>query len=92
MRIDREFEITIENAIRERLSNGIDAIISIEKISVCETTSEITIQVKIETSAKPEDIAERYFGLTRKVREALGDRWRDFFPIITPNIEQRVHA
>ena len=92
MRIDREFEIAIENAIRERFSEGIDATISIEKISVCETTSEITIQVKIETSAQPKDIAERYFGLTRKVREVLGEGWQDFFPIITPNIEKRVHA
>lgn len=70
------------------------AVTNVEVISadVDEEHREIRLVVAIETEARAEDLADGYFGLTGVVREALGDKWRGFFPIITPQFGMGKHA
>ncbi len=93
MGFEAELEQRIKDLITDRLGEDLDAIISIESIEIIEADSEIRILVEIKTDESPEKLAKRYFGLTGKVREALGERWGEYFPVITPNIERNIiHA
>lgn len=92
MRFDSDLENRIADLIREKLGQDLRAQISIESFEVVEEDAEIRILVHIETDASPEELADRYFGLTGRVRDALGDRWRDYFPVITPSIGHAAHA
>lgn len=93
MSFEANLEQHIKDLIMARLGEDLDAVILIESIEIIEANSEIRILVDIKTNESPEKLAKRYFGLTGKVREALGDRWGEYFPVITPNIERNiVHA
>ena len=92
MKIDKKLEKILETLIRDQLSVSSDAEVSIESVEVVEATSEIRIVVNIETEASSDELARRYFGLTSLVRSRLGNRWEEFFPVITPNIGHGVHA
>ncbi|MDX8354677.1 hypothetical protein [Cognatiyoonia sp. IB215182] len=92
MKIADELLSDVEALIAEQLGDGLQADVKIERIDVSESQLQIHIFVSIETEAKPSEIADRYFGLTGRVRDALGDSWRDFFPVITPNIGHHVNA
>ena len=87
MGFEAELEARIKELIAERLGENLNATVTIESIEVIEADSEIRIVVEIKTDVAPEILAKRYFGLTGKVREALGDKWGAYFPVITPNIE-----
>lgn len=90
--LSTELNKTIADVIIKRLKDGLDADVTVKSIVVSENTLEITIEVEIQTAAKPEDVASRYFGLTGRVRDALGERWRDFYPVITPTFTEGTHA
>ena len=53
---------------------------------------EIRLVFTIETDADPELIGRRFFGLTDKVRTALGDDWRGYFPILQSEIDRGAAA
>lgn len=92
MDFDKDLEGRVVDLIKEKLGRDLNAQIFIESIEVLEADSEIRIFVRIETDTAPEELAKRYFGLTGRVREALGERWRDYFPVITPSIGHAAHA
>ena len=92
MFIDEKLEAAILEIIKQRLGDEIGTTISIDSIEVFESKSEIRIVVQIETAANSGELADRYFGLTGRVRDVLGDRWADFFPIITPKFGSSAHA
>lgn len=92
MQIEGELQERLQAIISERLGEDLVAEIQIESISILEAEREIHIVVSIQTDARPEDIADRYFGLTGRVRATLGEKWQRFFPVITPNIGHQVNA
>lgn len=91
MDVDQQIVESITRTIRERLALDGDSTVSVDSISVDEQNSEIRIHLLIRTEAEPRVIAAGYFGLTGKVRAALGEKWSDFFPVISPTIN-RLHA
>jgi hypothetical protein len=91
-RIGDDLKKTLSDLIAERLADGIDAEVRVTSIEVSENRLEIMIEVEISTVAEPDEVAERYFGLTGRVRDALGEGWRDFYPVITPTFSSEVHA
>jgi len=92
MDFDKDLEAHVIGLIKEKLGHDLNAQVVIESIEVLEAEAEIRFLVRIETDTAPEELAKRYFGLTGRVREALGDRWRDYFPVITPSIGHSAHA
>lgn len=92
MNLEKQLEERLQAVIAQRLGENLSADIRIESISVSEAREEIHIVVRIETNEAPEEIADRYFGLTGKVRETLGEKWNRFFPVITPHITHHVNA
>lgn len=95
--------MNIPNGLRKHLETAVLAAfpdklvteIEIEEITADFDTREIRITLTVSTQVDPDDFAESYFGLTGKVRHSLantGEKWRNFFPIITPSIGHEVHA
>ncbi|SFG14713.1 hypothetical protein [Roseobacter denitrificans] len=90
----------LDAEIRERLLEAISEKFALENVENIEVTSfdvdsdrrEVRIVVSITTTTEPKSIAEGYFGLTSKVRTALGSDWKDFFPVITPEIASGANA
>ncbi|PUB14251.1 hypothetical protein DFP92_106125 [Yoonia sediminilitoris] len=66
--------------------------IEVTSIEVDQDELKIRIELLITTTERPEMLAKSYFGLTGKVREALGSDWSGFFPVITPQINSGMHA
>lgn len=66
--------------------------VEVTSIEVDREELKILIQLSIRTNEKPDVVAQSYFGLTGKVREALGTNWSGFFPVITPNFSSGIHA
>ena len=64
----------------------------LESIGIYEDKEEIRLVFTIETDADPEMIGRCFFGLTDKVRKALGDDWREYFPILQSEIDRGVAA
>lgn len=91
MEIDKNAIIALRKIIADQLGAAAKSA-EILSINVDDERSEIRIVVAIQSDAKPQDLAEGYFGLTGSVREALGERWRGFFPVITPHIGIGEHA
>lgn len=92
LEIDSKTKVSLENLIRHRLGEGLGADVEVVSIAVEANRLEIVIDVYIGAEAEPTAVAERFFGLTSQVRNTLGDRWRDFYPVITPNFDDRLHA
>ncbi len=92
MEIDEGLKAQILEVIKDRLNLGDESQIIIRSMNVDHLNAEIKIELEIVTLATPEVIAEGYFGLTRRVRAALGDSWDDYFPVITPSITSVAHA
>ena len=91
MQVNDELRAELQRLIASKLGGSEVESLSIESIDVIENKREIRIVVKIKTKEGAADaatIADRYFGLTGKVREALGESWNEFFPIITPKFGQ----
>ena len=93
MSFDEDLKSRINSIIAQRLGKNLDAQITVESIEVVESESVINIVVRIETAEPPKELAKRYFGLTGRVRDELGEDWRNYFPVILPSIgNTRVHA
>lgn len=92
MVLEKTLKDQIIALIAHELGQDLDANIVIDSFEVLEDAEEIRIRVRIETDASPEVLARRYFGLTGSVREVMGDRWKNFFPVITPLIGHPMHA
>lgn len=82
----------ITNAIKTRFNlDGLTGI-EVKSIEVDLAEQKIMIELVITTTEQPEALAKSYFGVTRKVREALGKDWAGFFPVITPQFSAGIHA
>lgn len=78
--------------IRSKFDFDETSSIEVASIEVDMEEHKIRIELIITTTERPEVLAKSYFGLTGKVREALGSDWSGFFPVITPQINSGVHA
>lgn len=82
----------ISNAIKIKFNLDATSDIQVTSIEVDQDEQKIRIELLITTTERPAVLAKSYFGLTGKVREALGPGWSGFFPVITPQINSGVHA
>jgi len=82
----------ILRVIVAKFDDGIVDDIVIDSIRVDERSAEIIIKIVLTTTAEPARLAEGYFGMTGSVRKALGSKWSEFFPIITPILGRETHA
>jgi len=82
----------IIEVIRAKFNLDAASKIEVSSIEVDQNEHKIRIEVLITTTEKPEALAKGYFGLTGKVRDALGSDWSGFFPVITPQINAGLHA
>lgn len=82
----------IINVIRSKFDLDAASKIEVKTIEVDQDEHKIRIEILITTTERPEALAKGYFGLTGKVREALGSDWSGFFPVITPQINSGMHA
>jgi len=82
----------IINVIRSKFDLDAASKIEVKSIEVDQEEHKIRIEILITTTERPEALAKGYFGLTGKVREALGSDWSGFFPVITPQINSGMHA
>lgn len=78
--------------IRSKFALDAASEIEITSIQIDRDEHKILIELMITTTERPKDLAKSYFGLTGKVREALGSDWSGFFPVITPQIHTGAHA
>ncbi|MEX0280990.1 MAG: hypothetical protein AB3N13_07335 [Arenibacterium sp.] len=91
---------TLDNVVADEIINVIRSKFDLDAASKIEVTSieidhdehKIRIELLITTTESPELLAKSYFGLTGKVREALGSDWSGFFPVITPQFNSGLHA
>lgn len=92
MKIDEAIMERVKQAIIDRFDYGVVKDVRLESIEILEDEEEIKLVFTIETEADPEMIGERFFGLTDKVRTALGEDWRGYFPILQSEIDRGVAA
>lgn len=90
--LDEVVEQQIKQVIRAKFDLDAASVIEVSSIEVDQDEHKIRIEVLITTTERPEALAKGYFGLTGKVRDALGSDWSGFFPVITPQINSGVHA
>jgi|GEM_PF-1252749 hypothetical protein len=91
---------TLDKVVADNILKVVRSKFDLDSVSKIEVTSvevdheehKIRIELLITTTESPEVLAKSYFGLTGKVREALGADWSGFFPVITPQISSGVHA
>ena len=91
MQIDDKLRREVEKTIRKTFGKTASKI-EVRSMEVDEDISEIRIVMEVESSATPEVLADKYYGLTGRVRDTLGHEWRNFFPIITPRFSEVEHA
>ncbi|WP_147094948.1 hypothetical protein [Roseovarius sp. TE539] len=92
MKLDKELKERVKQAIIDRFDEGVVKDVRLESIEILENEEEIRLVFTIETDADPELIGRRFFGLTDKVRTALGDEWDDYFPILQSEIRHGAAA
>ncbi len=92
MEIERALKAELEAVILMRLGDQNVRSVDLDSIEVSEENFEIRITVFVKEEADPRELAQGYFGLTSGVRKTLGDKWRNFFPVITPVSENKVCA
>lgn len=90
--LDDVVEEEIIEVIRSKFNLNATSKIEVRSIEVDQDEHKIRIEISITTTERPEALAKGYFGLTGKVREALGSDWSGFFPVITPQINSGLHA
>lgn len=92
MDIDDELKQRVIRAISDRYPEGVVREIRLLSVEVADDEEEIRFVFEIETDADPETIGKGYFGLTDRVRKALGKDWQGYFPILRPRIERSAAA
>ncbi len=92
MQVDNNLKERVRCAIIDRFEPGVIRDVRLESIEIDEDEEEIRLIFTIETDADPEMIGRRFFGLTDKVRKALGEDWRGYFPILQSEIDRGVAA
>lgn len=91
-KLDKVMADEILAVIRTKFDLDDASSIEVTSIEVDQDDLKIRIELLITTTERPEMLAKSYFGLTGKVREALGSDWSGFFPVITPQINSGMHA
>lgn len=91
-KLDGALADQIIGVIRSKFDLDAASKIEVKSIEVDQDEHKILIELVITTTTRPELLAKSYFGLTGKVREALGADWSGFFPVITPQINSGIHA
>lgn len=91
--IEQGLDERLRMLIRDRLG-GRDVVRSVRLVATEKEEDRLTllIEVEIAPDADPTALADAYFGLTSKVRKAMGARLSDVFPVITPRFDQGAHA
>jgi hypothetical protein len=92
LKLDDTLRDRFKQAIMDRFEPGVIRNVRVDRIEVSEDADEIRFVFTIETDADPEMIGRRFFGLTDKVRRALGEEWREYFPILQSEIDRGVAA
>ncbi|MCY4260882.1 MAG: hypothetical protein OXC91_11530 [Rhodobacteraceae bacterium] len=77
--ISEDLAKKISELIENQLSEGLDIDVAVRSIDVIADDMDIIFKVAISKHAEPDQIAQRYFHLTGQVRDALGEKWGDFF-------------
>lgn len=90
--LDKVMADEILNVIRTKFDLDAASDIQVTSIEIDQDEQKIRIELLITTTERPEALAKSYFGLTGKVREALGSDWSGFFPVITPQFTSNLHA
>ena len=90
--ISAVLEDSLLEAIKDQFKGQDIHRVEISSVEIDELEEKIIISVEIATTAKPESLARQYFGLTGKVRKALGPEFTNFFPIINPAFVDCAHA
>ncbi|WP_412074120.1 hypothetical protein [Tritonibacter mobilis] len=90
--LDKVVADQILEAVRSKFDLQSVSDVEIVAIEVDREEHKIRIELSITTSEPPEALAKSYFGLTGKVRSALGKDWHGFFPVITPQFNSNLHA
>lgn len=78
----------IEAAIGASFPEGALRAAHIDSVEIDDDEAELRFVIRLETDAEPEVIGRAYYEMTGRVREALGEAWRDYFPILRPMIER----
>ena len=86
-----ELEEKLLGIIERRLGDAVSRV-EIKSIEIKDDLAEVHIVLHVEMASTVAELAGRYFGLTDRVRDGLGDRFEDYFPVITPHIDVRQHA
>lgn len=81
--LSADIRLAVESVIRERLGDNVKEI-EIEVTNSGPDDIVLLIRVKISSKATASDFSGRFFGLTGRVRNALGDDLRGVFPVIRP--------
>jgi len=74
---------TIESVIRERFAGKVDDV-EIEMATDERDDDILLIRVVMAKDVTADDFSGRFFGLTGRVRTAVGEELRDVFPVIRP--------
>lgn len=92
MALSDDVRRAVEHAIQEHIGIAAVRSVRVESIEVSDDRGEIRIVLLIETEVEPRELARKFMGLTGRVRGALGETWRDFFPVITPVVGREAHV
>ena len=92
MQLSDKLRAEILSVIQEKINLDNVRSVSIESVEVNEELEEIRIAIVITTTSDARPLADDYFGLTRRVRNALGAEWKNFFPVISPVIDRQAYA
>lgn len=92
MQIDDALKERVKQAIIGRFDRGVIRDVRLESVEINDDEEEIRLVFTLVTDADPEMIGRRFFGLTDKVRTALGEDWRRYFPILQSEIDRGAAA
>lgn len=91
MQVTDEVRTAVDSVIRERLGGKVQQI-EIET-GIGDAGEEVLfIRVIMSRNTTANDFAGRFFGLTGRVRNALGENMRGIFPVIRPVEAAEAHA
>ena len=83
MQVTDEVRHAVEEVIRDRFGDKVESI-EISVSSGEQGDEVLLIRVLMSEDTKSSDFSNRFFGLTGRVRNALGGEMRGLFPVIRP--------